>query len=927
MGRKKKAESSGQASKTEEKETNAAESRVEKSVAGAEKDIFDDMVDDLHDSHSEFVDEEEEALIKEHGTKEEEIDEPEEEEQVKESREDLKETILQKATLLGSRDTEQKPGLALKFLEDEKEPNVFIGRKRPVFKKFGYEAAFFVGKVNETEHKEKNVFLDGLNPHVVFVCGARGSGKSYFLGVIAEELALKNKNVGTIIVDPIGVFWSMRFPNREEKEIERLGEWGLEPKGLTNLKVFIPKGMIPHVPKSTFDAGFSMQPALLESEDWALTFGIDRFSVTGLLLEKVLKKVESGFREIETGKKIVSKGRNYSMDDIIHCLEKDDELNSREKGFKADSIRALVSRFEAAKAWGIFDDKGTPLSELSRAGQLTILDTSFLDDMVTSLVVGILARRILSARKLSTRKEAAEKFKAINVEQILELEIPPTWLVVDEAHTLIPSGNVKTPASKALTEYVKQGRRPGCSLVFATQQPSAIDTKVLSQLDVILVHKLVFDDDIKAVYKRTPTIIPGRYKKGSFIKTLPVGVALTGDRQEETSRAFVMKVRPRFSQHEGRDMESTGTGKSLPKKQVFSMALELIENDIASKGMIENDRIRQFVETMNSKYSTDVKTKEVFAELEKNGFVLGSQRVARKQFTEDEKEPTETEEEMLAGVKNAEEALVQLPGKEDLAKPLKVKAERLGEEFGEQSQLISLPLRVREQSARKLFDSVRKKKTLGFFGKDEQLSGLKLKNHTIWKVEFDVITRAGREFISKNCFVDSITGEFVHFSGGSFVESNGLKHFFQLNDESLIVLKSLDKSRMSLEDLSKQTGFDTGTVHRVLKRLAENNLIGRIAEKEKSFYVLKEKLDIPPSETHSMLDSLNLLPFSKTDVVEKEMEIFSKSDVTKALSKLWKNVVVKRVTEVYRPVWIGLLSSGGEQRTVLLDAVTGKVIN
>jgi hypothetical protein len=180
-----------------------------------------------------------------------------------------------------------------------------------------------------------------------------------------------------------------------------------------------------------------------------------------------------------------------------------------------------------------------------------------LEDNVSALVIGILARRILAARKLSTRKEAAKKFKTMDVDELLEIEIPPTWLFIDEAHTLIPSGNVRTPATTALAEYVKQGRRPGCSLVFATQQPSAIDAKVLSQLDLLITHKLVFDDDIKAVYRRAPTIIPMQYKRSNFIKTMPIGVGMVADRSEETSRAFVMRIRPRMSQHEGREAETS----------------------------------------------------------------------------------------------------------------------------------------------------------------------------------------------------------------------------------------------------------------------------------------------------------------------------------------------------------------------------------
>ncbi|MFH1234223.1 MAG: ATP-binding protein, partial [Candidatus Diapherotrites archaeon] len=473
----------------------------------------------------------------------------------------------------------------LAFLGDGKNA-VLIGRKKSVFEKYGLEGALYVGKVAEQEFFGKEVYLDSLNPHVVFVCGARGSGKSYALGIMAEELALKNKNVGTIVIDPVGVFWSMRFPNREDKELDSLKEWGMKPRGLENLMVFIPKGMEKETPRETYDATFSIRPSLLTATDWCLTFNLDKFSPTGLLLEQAIEKLKNGYLTVDK-EKIKAKGKDYNLEDIVFCLEKDFDLNSGDTGYKKDSIRALVSRFAGARAWGIFDSTGTPLTELSRENQMTVIDTSFLDDNVTALVIGILARRILAARKVSTRKEAAKRMEVEKESKLLEFEIPPTWLFIDEAHLLIPSGNTKTPATEGLLEYVKQGRRPGCSLVFATQQPSAIDSRVLSQLDVIMTHKLVFNDDVKAVYKRTPAIIPHRYKAGSFIKTLPVGTAMAGDRREEPSRAFLLKFRPRMSQHEGREAEATDRDVTLKPGQIEKFASEAILRQLESDGVIE----------------------------------------------------------------------------------------------------------------------------------------------------------------------------------------------------------------------------------------------------------------------------------------------------------------------------------------------------
>ncbi|MBN2067864.1 MAG: DUF853 family protein, partial [Candidatus Diapherotrites archaeon] len=500
----------------------------------------------------------------------------------------------------------------LRFLEHE-EGKVFIGRKQSVYKKYADQAGLFIGEVAENDASGKHVYLDSLNPHVVFVCGARGSGKSYILGVIAEELALNNKNVGIIVVDPVGVFWSMRFPNRDERELQLLAKWNLLPQGLDNLKVFIPKGIADQIPKNTYDGKFSIPPGLLTTEDWCLTFGIERFSPSGLLLEKAIFKVKHGYKNKE-GKSTKGKNDLFSLEELIQCLQTDEELNSSERGYKPDSIRALVSRFDAARAWGVFDEEGTPLGELSMENQLTIIDTSFLEDNVSALVIGLLARRILAARKVSTRQESAQRFKEErDIDKLLEYGIPPTWMFIDEAHTLIPSGNTMTPASNALIEYVKQGRQPGCSIVFATQQPSAINTKVLSQLDLMISHKLVFDDDIKAVYKRTPTIIPRPYKKSSFIKTLPVGVALTGDRREETSRAFVLRIRPRMSQHEGREAETAERKRTLGNEEVLVLAVEMAGNKLKRTGSIETSAVDHMVKTLNAKYSANLKMGDVLS--------------------------------------------------------------------------------------------------------------------------------------------------------------------------------------------------------------------------------------------------------------------------------------------------------------------------
>ena len=77
------------------------------------------------------------------------------------------------------------------------------------------------------------------------------------------------------------------------------------------------------------------------------------------------------------------------------------------------------------------------------------------------------------------------------------------WTLIDEAHLICPSDG-HTAAKPILIEYAKRGRDAGLSLVLATQQPSAVDSRVVSQVDLLIAHRLVVDADILSALARVP---------------------------------------------------------------------------------------------------------------------------------------------------------------------------------------------------------------------------------------------------------------------------------------------------------------------------------------------------------------------------------------------------------------------------------------
>jgi hypothetical protein len=91
----------------------------------------------------------------------------------------------------------------------------------------------------------------------------------------------------------------------------------------------------------------------------------------------------------------------------------------------------------------------------------------------------------------------------------------------------------------------------------ATQQPSAVDDKILSQVNVTFSHRLTFQADINAAMHRIPTKLLREFKYagkeisdfGDMLRYLEAGECFIGD--HSTSRTVLVSIRPRVTSHGG----------------------------------------------------------------------------------------------------------------------------------------------------------------------------------------------------------------------------------------------------------------------------------------------------------------------------------------------------------------------------------------
>jgi len=785
----------------------------------------------------------------------------------------------------------------LEILSDEE--GAYVGRKKSIFEKYKSKAALYLGKVNETNREWQNYFnkrvlLDSISPHAIFICGMRGSGKSYTLGVIVEEMAMKNDGVGIIIIDPMGIFWSMKQKNKMANESEMLGRWGLKPTGIKNVKVFIPKGYVHKAPKETWDDVFKIKPSELRVDDWCLTFDIERFDTMGLLIERIIDKTKTGYNSVD-GKHVPGLGDDYNIEDLIRTIENEESVASREGGFKENTRRALNARLTGAIQWGIFDKNGTKLNDLSKRGQVSVIDVSFLDDNVRALVVGLLSRNLLNTRKVISRQEAMGDINLLG-------NVPVTWLMIDEAHILVPRGGKATAATDSLIEYVRQGRQPGCSIVLATQQPSAIDSRILSQVDILICHKLVYQDDIKAVLQRMPSEIPNKLSDFRFIRSLSIGSAIIGDKEESTSRAFLISVRPRISQHEGRERQPVlDIDPELMKENVKNLIIEKYKQ---KRPLSEMEEI---VKIANQEYKLKLSFEEIIDELRIDGAF---------EIKEEERIKAEVKTPVL------EIPMIDEPTEtEEMEDTFEVDLEEVDEGIGAHGFKIAPVIKgdITNEEIHKIAEKNKKKISL----KSEEIKEISKVYYPLLRVFFDFMPKKGNHK-SMTCLFDGITGELIIWDGG-LSRTRGFTELYQLKSEEKSLLDYLiGIKNKTIDEVISETGLTNKKIHSLLSSLESKGLVE--VKKDGTDYIVNQKIKfkLVKGFEDKKLKKLNLSLQSK-EISGKILEaLISRTDVVKGIeslgmAKIWKT------EEVYLPYWIVVYrNSKGKDRKEIFDPFKGK---
>ena len=425
--------------------------------------------------------------------------------------------------------------------------NVIFGRVHP---RDDYSNLIYVGKVLEAT-KGRNflgadAWLDTTFPHVIYITGTRGSGKSFDLGVLVEGIsrlrtpsAIQNdvSQIATVIIDTQSQFWTLGYPPvgtvpANRLQLEELARWNLRPNSLTSVDIYIPPGS-PAVLGS--EKILQLRPRGVRSEEWASLLGQEVYSAQGHVLSATLDHLGD---------------RDFEVEDMLTYVRDD-----RKWTHAAESSRnAVAYKLDDYCRTGLFSANGLRVGDLLGADRCSVLALRELRDEDKSLIAAVIARSLFSILGEHHNKNKVASFFGRTLPSV---DTPDrVWLVVDEAHVVAPRDR-PSPARAALVEYVKRGRDAGLSLVLATQQPSALDDRILSQVNITFSHRLSFQNDIGAALGRVPTKSVRSMKLsgtsladfGDMMRVLDAGECFLGD--QATSRAVLIQVRPRVSAHGG----------------------------------------------------------------------------------------------------------------------------------------------------------------------------------------------------------------------------------------------------------------------------------------------------------------------------------------------------------------------------------------
>lgn len=360
-----------------------------------------------------------------------------------------------------------------------------------ITKLLGLDGDMYLGKL--TGYPEVRVNFKSNNkaviPRNLGIFGTVGSGKTNTSQVLIEEAS--QAGFAVIVLDVEGEYVEMDKPSGEARSKpalqRKMKDYSIEPSGLRNLRVFHCMGTEPQRSDSK-EVGLrfaNISPYVLAELLELTDVQHDLFLELYLALErrsssksKKSRGVVGALKEGET-----NSSTGLSLEDIISGIE--DKLGDEETKNKV-SWNVLLRKFRRLERYGIFD-AGNDLgdySELMKPELVTVFDLSGSQNIIINNVLISDILRGLFDQKVRSKTP-----------------LPPTLVVIEEAHTFVSKDNVKRMEETLdiLRDISRRGRKRWLGLCFISQQPSHLPPEIYELCNTKVVHQTTGGKNLNAI--------------------------------------------------------------------------------------------------------------------------------------------------------------------------------------------------------------------------------------------------------------------------------------------------------------------------------------------------------------------------------------------------------------------------------------------
>ncbi|MHA1383310.1 MAG: ATP-binding protein [Candidatus Helarchaeota archaeon] len=339
------------------------------------------------------------------------------------------------------------------------------------------------------------------------VLAATGSGKSYAVGVLLEEIMSRKNKGAVLVIDPHGEYDTLKEIQNEKNQLIQ--------------KHIISKDFIPKVEVKT--------PKDIKIMISELEFA-DIIGLLPNLTEKMKALLRSGYYKVR------KENPRFTVKHLIKSIN-----DVSRSSIDETTIRGLewrIREYLAPKTREIFSEtQHTLLRELFEPGQITILQFTEMEEKDQQIVVSVLLNRLLRARVNTDKNREKEDS---------DFYLPyPVFIVLEEAHRFAPA-NQTARSKNILKTILSEGRKFGIGACLISQRPGKLDSDVLSQSLTQIIMKIINPLDQTQIKHSVESVTDDMLKE---LPSLTKGQAIIVG--EAVRTPVLVQIRRRYSSHGG----------------------------------------------------------------------------------------------------------------------------------------------------------------------------------------------------------------------------------------------------------------------------------------------------------------------------------------------------------------------------------------